>query len=65
MKTAELNDLLMYDGKLHKVTGIARGKMIIMQPVDGRVEHSTYVLEDSPNFQNGAEPIPTIKDSKP
>ncbi len=72
MKIAELNDLLYYNGQLHKVTGIAIGKMVIMEPiVDMNDKHkfvhdpglcypTIYVLEDSPNFQDGAEPIDTI-----
>jgi len=69
MKTAKLNDILMFEGKLVKVTGIAEGKMIIMEPVIKPIgsfiieDKSIYVLEHSPNFQNGAEPIQTLTDN--
>lgn len=72
MKTAKLNDLLYYDGQLHKVTGIAIGKMVIMEPIiDMNESHkqynpglhypTIYVLEDSQLFQECAEPIDTIQ----
>jgi hypothetical protein len=75
MKTAELNDLLYYEGQLVRVTGIAIGKMVIMEPIldannpsdkynAGSYFPTIYVLEESNNFQNGAEPIPTIKTGK-
>jgi len=70
MKTAKINDILMFEGKLVKVTGIAEGKMIIMEPVVKPIsfltveDKSIYVLEHSPNFQNGAEPVQTITDNQ-
>lgn len=70
MKTEKLNDILMFEGKLVKVTGIAEGKMIIMEPVVKPIsfltveDKSIYVLEHSPNFQNGAEPVQTLTDNQ-
>jgi hypothetical protein len=72
MKTAELNDLLYYKGQLVRVTGIAIGKMVIMEPIldandpskkynPGLCYPKIYVLEHSRNFQEGAEPISTVK----
>ena len=70
MKKAELNSILEYNGELVKVTGIATGKMIIMEPLlDSEPcqkcgeKRTIYALEDSPNFQLGAKPIQTIKES--
>ena len=70
MKKAELNSILEYNGELVKVTGIATGKMIIMEPLlDSEPcqkcgkKRIIYALEDSPNFQLGAKPIQTIKES--
>jgi hypothetical protein len=70
MKVAELNDYLMYDGRLHKVVGIMTGKTIIMEPIieseNGRMlgeRYATvYVLEHSPRFQDGAEPVGTLQE---
>jgi fatty acid-binding protein DegV len=69
MKTAELNDYLMYNGRLHKVTGVMTGKTLIMEPIIeseknrmlGEYYPTIYVLEDSRNFQTMAEPIDTIQ----
>jgi hypothetical protein len=70
MKTAKINDILMFEGKLVKVIGIAEGKMIIMEPVIKPIsfltveDKSIYVLEHSPNFQNVAEPVQTLTDNQ-
>ena len=72
MKTAEINDYLMYNGRLHKVTGVMTGKTLIMEPVinindpckthrPGEYYPTVYVLEHCRNFQTMAEPIDTIK----
>lgn len=68
---AELGDYLEYDGKLMKVIAIAEGKTIIMEPVghdNAKCPECGYSykkqidsLESCPNFQNGANPIKTIK----
>jgi hypothetical protein len=61
MKTAKINDVFLYEGKIVKVTGIAEGKMIIMEYLEAaHLGQTTYQLEHSPNFQNGAKPIGTI-----
>ncbi len=67
MKTAELNDILLYNNQLCKVTGIADGKIIIMTPIRNDKCKSCgastiYVMESSPNFQNEAYPVKTIKE---
>ncbi len=54
--------LLMWNGKLAKVTGISIGKTIHMEyviPEDGE-RREISILEDSPLFQSSATAIPTL-----
>lgn len=69
MKTAKLNDIFEFEGRMVKVIGIAEGKTIIMKPLPTDTpRHSAvfednipiHVLEHSSQFQQGAKPIPTI-----
>ena len=70
MKTASIDDYLIYNGILVQVVGIAEGKTIILEPVletDKQCEHCggkkrIHILENCPNFQNMAKPINTIKE---
>ncbi len=66
MKTAKLGDHLLWKNELIRVESIAEGKMIGMRPVLAKPcptcgrEEFIEVLEDSPLFQENAEPIKTI-----
>jgi hypothetical protein len=65
-RVEEPGALLLYEGQLARVVGIATGKTIILE----LVEHSAcaecgapariHVLEDSRLFQEKAEPVPTV-----
>lgn len=62
----EPGTVLLYDGKLARVIGIAEGRTIIMQFVDDDTcqtcghEPGLNVLEHSPRFQEHVEPVSTI-----
>lgn len=69
MRTAKLGDMLMWEGELAKVVGIAEGKNLIIEIYEeekcprckrslGRKRFS--VLEDSPLFQETAKAIQTL-----
>jgi len=64
MKTAELNDVLLYNNRLVVVTGIMVGKVVVMEELE--LAHiggpSIFVLENSPLFQENAKPAKTIKE---
>lgn len=70
MKTAELNDYLMYNGTLHKVTGVMTGKTIIMEEIIEDANEAfvrgtmrpgpIHILEHCNDFQEGAEPVGTL-----
>lgn len=64
---SEPGSLLLYEGQLARVVGIATGKTLVLE----LVEHSAcvhcgapariHVLEDSRLFQDKAEPVPTVE----
>jgi hypothetical protein len=68
MITAQLGDLFYYDGQLMKVVGINEGnRSIIFEPINSENcpfcgEKKQYnVIEQSPNFQQNAKPVDTIR----
>lgn len=67
MKQAKLNDLFLWKGELVKVVGIAIGKTIIFEKVGEKececcgMKFEYNVLEQSPLFQENADPVKTIK----
>lgn len=68
MKKAELGDYFEWDGTLVKVIGIAHGKMVIFEEVNGQkceccgLKNVGHVMEDSPIFQENAQPLKTIQE---
>jgi len=68
MKTAQLGDIFEYEGELVEVKWINQGqKSIGFAPINakpcpccGATKHWD-MIESSPNFQNAAKPIETIK----
>ena len=70
MKQAELQDIFEFQGELVQVRWINRGqKSIGFVPLNAKpcpccgVTKHWDVIESSPDFQNGAKPIKTIKSS--
>jgi hypothetical protein len=69
MITAKLNDIFYYNCELVEVVAINEGhRSIIFQPLIaercpccGEIKQYN-VIEQSPNFQNGAKPVPTISE---
>lgn len=69
MKTANLRDIFEWEGELVEVRWINEGQRSIgFVPVNaepcpccGATKHWD-IIESSPNFQNGAKPIKTIKE---
>jgi len=71
MKTAKLGDIFKFENQLVEVKWINEGhKSIGFVPINAKPCHccgkvkSWEVIESSPNFQNNAEPINTIKQNK-
>ena len=70
MKTAEIGDYLLWEGKPAKIIGTAAPTVIIEMLEDmtcPRCNESLgkeqfHVIPTSPQFQNGAEPMKTIED---
>lgn len=69
MKTANLRDIFEYEGHLVRVEWINLGqKSIGFVPVDAKpcpccgVTKHWDVIESSPDFQNNAKPVSTIKE---
>ena len=69
MKTANLRDIFEYEGQLVRVEWINSGqKSIGFVPINAKpcpccgVTKHWDVIELSPDFQNGAKPISTIKE---
>lgn len=70
MKTAKLNDILEFQNKLVRVTGVMEGKTLILEelvdnslvPPKYRTDARIYILEHSPNFQDNAKPVSTINE---
>lgn len=70
MKRANLGAVLRYDGELHEVIAIGEGKTLILAPINkppcehcGNRFHQ-HLKEDAPLFQDGAESVQTLKDSR-
>jgi hypothetical protein len=68
MKTAQLGDIFEYEGELVQVQWINQGyKSIGFTPVNAQpcpccgVTKKWDIIENSPLFQQGANPIKTIK----
>lgn len=66
MKTAKLNDYFIWEGEITQAVATLTGRVIIFK-IKGECPHCgkgvddwQHVLEDSPNFQNTAQPINTI-----
>lgn len=59
--------LVLYDGELTRVVGIATGRTLTLEYVEHSACHAcgearrVHVLEDSPLFQEKAEPVPTVE----
>lgn len=74
MKRVDLNAIVLYEGDLHRVTAIADGRTITLEPLDtglwddgtcptcGR-GHAVNLLEHSPLFQRSVEPVKTVEGS--
>lgn len=66
MKRADINAVIRYDGELHEVVAVSTGRMLILQRVGGEPCPTCgsggliHVLEDSPLFQENAEPVRTL-----
>lgn len=62
----EPDTILLYDGKLARVVGIAEGRTIILQFLDEQPcptcgsEPRMHALEHSPMFQDHVQPVPTL-----
>ncbi len=67
VRVSEPGELLLYDGELFRVVGIAEGRSIILDPVEespcGRCEQPRrlHMLEHSPLFQDHVEPVKTVE----
>ena len=65
MKTCELGDILYWKGELHKVIGRIDLPAVILENIErkcpecGRIQST--IIEQSPLFQENAEPVKTIK----
>lgn len=70
IKTVQLNDYFEWDGQMVKCqwitgTGVRSIGFVIKKPCPHcgePVEHAMNVIESSPNFQETAKPIQTIKE---
>lgn len=68
-QVTEPGTLLNWNGDLYRVVSIGEGKTIHMTPVDKQPcptcgnQFELRMLEHSPLFQDGAEPVPTLKQS--
>lgn len=69
MITAEVGDIFYYNCELVEVVSVVQGqKVVFFKPVNattckccGQVIGWGTAVESSPNFQEGAKPVPTIK----
>ena len=76
MKRVDLNAIVLYDGELHRVTAIADGRTVTLEPVApdlyglgdvcpacGHGPRQVSLLEDSMLFQERVEPVKTVEGS--
>lgn len=68
MKRAELNQIVRYQGELCEVVSIGEGRTVHLKPLLASpcptcgLVAEPQLLENSPLFQDGVEPVPTIAD---